>query len=258
MEITLLEKGNKPVDWVRFTLEGKEVNPAFANTIRRILRTEIPVLAIEDILVMKNTSALYDEMLALRLGLIPLTTPDNYVLPSECGCGSHCPKCSVTLTISKKGPGWVYSSDIKSQDPKVKPVSPNIPIVFLTEWQELELEMVAQMGVGKEHMKWQATLPSYQYYPSVKVKKPKEAKPGIEACPRGVFDKSGNVKNVEACNLCRACIRNSPKGAIEIKGDEHKYIFSIESFGNMSAKDTLIKAGQVIEKKATEFLQALE
>jgi DNA-directed RNA polymerase subunit D len=257
MDIKVLGKGNKPVQWVKFVMSGKEVNPTFANTLRRILRVEVPCLAIEDLIIKKNSSILYDEMLGLRLGLIPITTPSNYVLPEVCGCGSHCPKCSVSLILKKKGPGWVYSKDFKSQDPKAKPVFPNMPIVYLTEWQELEMEAITQMGVAKNHVKWQCTLPGYQMYPEIKLKKG-VTKEGLSVCPRGVFDlKTLKLKNLENCNLCMACVRNSPKGVIEVKALDDKYIFYVESFGQLSLKDALVRAAEVLQGKAKAFAKLL-
>ena len=54
-----------------FSLVG--VDASMANAFRRILLAEIPTLAIEDVFVMDNTSIIQDEVLAHRLGLIPLT-----------------------------------------------------------------------------------------------------------------------------------------------------------------------------------------
>jgi len=107
-------------------------------------------MAIEDVEVRKNSSSLYDEMIAHRLGLIPLTTDlKSYNLPSECKCeGKGCARCQLVLTLSAKGPGIVYSSSLKSKDPKVKPVFDNFPIVKLLKGQEIELEATATLGTG--------------------------------------------------------------------------------------------------------------
>ena len=61
---------NKPHD-AAFSLIG--VDASIANAFRRILLAEIPTLAIEDVFVGCNTSIIQDEVLAHRLGLIPLT-----------------------------------------------------------------------------------------------------------------------------------------------------------------------------------------
>ena len=61
---------NKPYDSV-FSLVG--VDASIANAFRRILIAEVPTLAIEDVYIINNTSIIQDEVLAHRLGLIPLT-----------------------------------------------------------------------------------------------------------------------------------------------------------------------------------------
>ena len=65
-------------DSVRFIL--RESFPAFANALRRVILAEVPVMAIEDVIFVENTSVMYDEILAHRLGLVPLKTDlDAYV-----------------------------------------------------------------------------------------------------------------------------------------------------------------------------------
>lgn len=54
----------------QFSLVG--VDAAIANAFRRILIAELPTLAIEDVYILKNTSIIQDEVLAHRLGMIPL------------------------------------------------------------------------------------------------------------------------------------------------------------------------------------------
>ncbi|KAL9092966.1 MAG: hypothetical protein Q9159_000590 [Coniocarpon cinnabarinum] len=53
-----------------FSLIG--VDPSFANALRRILLAEIPTLAIEDVFINQNTGIVHDEILAQRIGLVPL------------------------------------------------------------------------------------------------------------------------------------------------------------------------------------------
>ncbi len=160
MKIEILEKSDT---YVKFALE--ESNPAFANALRRIMISEVPTLAVEEVDFFENSSALYDEMIAHRLGLIPLTTNiKDYNFRSECTCkGKGCSKCTVTLALSKKGPGTVYSGDMKSSDKDVVPADPKIPIVKLNEKQKIKLEASAILGRGREHAKFQPGVISYQY-----------------------------------------------------------------------------------------------
>ncbi len=53
-----------------FDLSG--VDAPVANALRRILLSEIPTMAIEKVLLFQNTSVIQDEVLAHRLGLIPI------------------------------------------------------------------------------------------------------------------------------------------------------------------------------------------
>ena len=55
-----------------FVVDG--VDDTFINTIRRICLVEIPTLAIEDVNIFKNDAKMFDEVLAHRLGLIPIKT----------------------------------------------------------------------------------------------------------------------------------------------------------------------------------------
>ena len=71
MKAKVLEKSNRKIK-----LDIKGLNPALVNMIRKISMTEVPVLAIKEAYFMENNSALFDELVAHRLGLIPLKFPD--------------------------------------------------------------------------------------------------------------------------------------------------------------------------------------
>ena len=53
-------------------LEFNHVDVSFVNALRRILLSEIPTVAIETVFMWNNTSIIHDEVLAHRLGLIPI------------------------------------------------------------------------------------------------------------------------------------------------------------------------------------------
>lgn len=63
--------------------------PAFANAFRRLMLSEVPSMAIEKVMIKNNTSIIQDEVLAHRLGLIPLKAdPRNFEYRSP-GIVSH-------------------------------------------------------------------------------------------------------------------------------------------------------------------------
>ena len=53
-------------------------NESLANAVRRSL-SEVAILAVDEVEIFKNDSALYDEVLAHRIGLIPLKTDKNRI-----------------------------------------------------------------------------------------------------------------------------------------------------------------------------------
>lgn len=150
--------GNK----LSFGVDG--TSPQFVNALRRIIIAEMPVMAIESVTFYNNSSIMDDELMAHRLGLIPLTTDlKTYNSPSECTCeGKGCGKCTAILTLEAKGPGTVHSKELKTTDPKIKPVYDTIPIIKLLEGHEIKLEAKAVLGSGRDHMKWQGGLATYE------------------------------------------------------------------------------------------------
>lgn len=86
---------------VKFELYN--VDLAIANALRRIMISEVPTMAIDLVEVRENTSALHDEMIAHRLGLIPLYCPniDSYSFHTDCPCNSTCEKCTIKYVLRK-------------------------------------------------------------------------------------------------------------------------------------------------------------
>ena len=144
----------------------EEINHNFANELRRIMISEIATMAIEIVDFKKNDSALPDELIANRLGQVPLTFDKKaYNLLSECKCeGKGCSRCQVELVLKKKGAGVVYSGDLKSKAKDVQPVFDKIPIAELFEPNdEIQFEAIAQLGNARMHAKWQSAVVGYKY-----------------------------------------------------------------------------------------------
>jgi len=159
MEIKILQKEE---NFITFIIKGIDV--ALANALRRAIISEVPVMAIEKVVFEENSSVMPDEILAHRLGLIPLKTPLNsYLFPDECDCnGKDCAKCTALFTMDVKGPKMVTSKNLIPKDINVVPIYNNIPIVKIEKDQEIKLEAKACLGKATEHAKWQAGLASYE------------------------------------------------------------------------------------------------
>ncbi len=244
---------------IKFVVEG--TTPAFINALRRVIIAEVPTLAIEDVVFYENSSALYDEIIAHRLGLIPLTTDlKSFNLPEKCKCnGKGCSLCRVTFFLEKEGESIVYSGDLKSEDPKVKPVYDNIPIVKLGKGQKISLEAIAILGKGRDHVKWSPAANCYfKYYPKIKVddKKCDACKKCIDACPRNILKlKEGKVavENIEECILCRECEAACEKGAIKVSYESNKFIFYLESTGALKVDEIVKEALRILNGKLDEL-----
>jgi DNA-directed RNA polymerase subunit D len=147
----------------RVVIKFNNISRQYINAIRRMAISEVPTLAIDDVVILENSSVMHDEAVAHRLGLIPLRTGlDRFVMPQDCDCKSTlgCSKCRVLLVLDSEAmekTKIVTSGELLSEDELVKPVSKDIPIVVLAPAQKLKFEAYARLGVGKDHAKWQPT-----------------------------------------------------------------------------------------------------
>jgi DNA-directed RNA polymerase subunit D len=254
----------------RFTLSGSST--AFANAFRRAMIGEVPTLAIEDVRIYDNTSALFDEMLAHRLGLIPIKTDlSSYSTQATCSCGgAGCPGCTSTYTLSVEGPRTVTSSDLIPQDPGAAPVYENIPIVKLTKGQKLVLEAKAVLNTGREHAKWQPTLVcGYKTHPVITISDVCDACGNcVEECPRDILVVKGKKVQVAEgklpdCSMCRLCERAclasgiGDEPAIRISAEPNRFIFVVEGDGSLPTKEIMNRALLYIREQSDELEKQL-
>jgi DNA-directed RNA polymerase subunit D len=147
----------------RIVLRFNNVPRQYVNAIRRISISEVPTLAIDDVVMMENSSVMHDEAIAHRLGLIPLRTDlKRFVLPQDCDCNNSlgCSKCRVLLILDSEANDKtkvVTSGELVSEDDVVGPVSRDVPIITLAPSQKLKFEAYARLGLGSNHAKWQPT-----------------------------------------------------------------------------------------------------
>lgn len=255
----------------RFILSG--ALPSFANAIRRAMSGDVPKLAIDDVGIYDNTSGLFDEMLAHRLGLVPLRTePGTYVPIAECTCqGEGCDRCTVSYTLSVEGPGVVLSRDLIPNDPVAAPAIGDIPIVKLEKGQKVVVEARAVLSTGKEHAKWQpTTLCGYKNYPSITIDARCDAcGVCVDACPRRVLRLAGRTvevdeARVEDCSLCRLCERGclstgiGETPAVRVAADADRFVFTVESDGSVPAPEILRQSVRFIRTRAGELTSALD
>jgi DNA-directed RNA polymerase II subunit RPB3 len=149
------------------------VDLAFANSLRRVILAEVPTVALDLIEIENNTSVIPDEMLAHRLGLVPLNAKNceqDLEYTRDCDCEDHCVRCSVTLSLHvrcERGIMSVYARDLMVQgermndtigDPVITDPEGKGPLICkLAKGQEIKLTCLAKKGTAKEHAKWAPT-----------------------------------------------------------------------------------------------------
>lgn len=262
VKIEVLEKND-----INLRIIVRDADVPLMNALRRLALAEVPCMAIEEVVMIENSSILQDEIISHRLGLTPLKTDlDTYSLPEECECKSEfgCPKCRVTLTLdaeAKDGTRTVYSGEVVSENPDVVPVSDKVPIIKLAKNQKLKLEAYARLGRGKTHAKWQpVSMCAYKYYPKITTPEAKceDCTKCADICPKKVFsmkDDKVDVRDLLACNLCMDCVEACPKkpSPLKVEWEKNAFIMNIESTGALPPERVLKEATKLLGKQLEEF-----
>ncbi|MFP9192851.1 DNA-directed RNA polymerase subunit D [Natronosalvus vescus] len=231
----------------RFLVRG--VTPAFANGIRRAMIADVPTLAIDEVRFIENSSVMFDEQIALRLGLVPLTTPpvDEFVDGD-----------AVTLSIDVEGPGTAYSGDLVSSDDLVKPADQNVPIIQLKDNQRLEAEADAVFDRGKDHAKHQGGVAvGYRHLQRVDVG---EDLPEFEdqerQIVRGVIEDDGEL--VTTSEFDHDLAQRYPGKDVRVEDVPNAFVFHVETDGSFSVEELVTRAVDSIDRRAAELEEAVQ
>jgi len=216
-----------------------EITEYLANAIRRSV-LEVPTLAVDEVEVFKNDSALYDEVLAHRIGLVPLKTEK-----------SMSSKTKIDFKLSKTGPCTVYAEDLQGA---ADIVYPKIPLTILGEGHKLELVATAILGAGIDHAKYTPGLCFYRHILEVK------SSPKIDEVIR---NSKGMIKaekkgNKWICDLNETEIGQITESDKDAISDSLELLLVIESYGNMPAKDILTKAISSLTGNLSSFEKELK
>lgn len=147
MKIEVLESNDTV-----FRFDLKDASPGFANAIRRAAINSVKSFAIDKTTFYENTTALFDEYIAHRIGLVPIKTPSKGYSDTD----------EIVFALDATGPKTVYSKDLESSEKAVSVANENIPIIKLAEGQRLRIEGKAKLGTGLSHSKFQPGLVSYE------------------------------------------------------------------------------------------------
>jgi len=230
-------------DMIEFEVTDTDVS--MANALRRVMIAETPTLCIDTVDFEDNTSSLQDEILAHRLGLIPLRSTEQamseFNFGFACDCEQYCEKCAVELILDVDYdtefqnrevddpdlPIAITSMDLRSSNPDVVPAhfstdkerqmaqEQGIVITYIGKGQAIKAKCIAKKGIGKEHAKWSpvATV-ALKIEPIIKLAEEvlndftvEEKRDFVESCPKGVFEYDDNASAVKlvAAQDCIFC-----------------------------------------------------
>ena len=259
----------------------KNSSPAMANALRRTMLQDIPKMAIDkvdfhlgpimqDDKEYESVTSLFDEIIAHRLGLVPVPTTDQFTFQKDCSCGGvGCPGCSIMYSLNKVGPGTVLSGDLLPLgDSTLKAKDEFIPIVELTDSQAVLIYATAVMGTAKQHVKWQAAFGvGYSYMPAIEIDAAKAADSdvrdyAVKTYP-GLFKAEDGklvVDDIYRASRYGKAIQQDPvlQDVVSIDWDDSNFIFKFETDGSLTAQQVLDKAVEILEATASEFTAAVE
>jgi DNA-directed RNA polymerase subunit D len=234
-----MEKFQETDDGLVFSLK---TNVSLANAIRRSAG-EIPILAIDECEIFKNDSVLYDEIIAHRVGLVPLknqkTKKDGVI---EYKIKFKAKENGSPVLASELGEDVVYGE---------------MPIIILDAGQQLELVAKAKQGFGKDHAKFSSGSIVYRYLNSLKIEKEGEKQTELAEIYPDVFELKGDslkVKNEWACDF--------DEEDIDVRGikisQKDELLFSIESWGQIKTRDIFLGAIDALNGSLEEVKKAIK
>ncbi|CAH0400528.1 unnamed protein product [Chilo suppressalis] len=277
---------------MEFDLIG--IQPAFANAFRRLMLSEVPSMAIEKVMIRNNTSIIQDEVLAHRLGLIPLKAdprlfeykPEDAAEATEFDTLEFSLKVKCTNNKSQPKDSYrpedlfenncVYSSQMKwhpignqasvHKEADVGPVHGDILISKMRPGHELDLQLIAVKGIGKDHAKFSpVATASYRLLPDIRLTR--EVNGGEATLLQSCFSPGVIAIDEDGCARVAeprydTCSRNvyrydEIKDAVELSRIRDHFIFNVESVGAMAPNIIFVEAVKILRDKCKSLLDEL-
>ena len=266
-------------------IEFKNVNYSFVNSVRRSLVSMVPCLALHEIdfhmgslgsyvdeesgdeKEYESISAMFNEIIAHRLGMLPIPTDKKTVEAFGESVDDDSKQPDIMYSLHKQGPCTVYSGDLEpvnGDDSLIIP-EPNVPIVKLAEGQAILVYAKAKMGVASKHTKWQcAVAPRFYQAPTITVLSGKGSKAVLNAVGKGKFTKKGSnhviTNPVDAHQALKDVEKlwndEDAQKAIKITTKTDHFIFEFETNGAMKADLALQQALKALDTHCNEFATA--
>jgi DNA-directed RNA polymerase subunit D len=264
-------------------LEMSNASASQVNALRRTLLSDVPKLAIEDVEFhlgpirdevsgkdYDSSTSMFDEAVALRLGLLPIPTDlGQFRRKADCTCGGEgCSHCQAIYSIDKKGPCTVYAKDlVPLGDPSMAILEPEVPIVRLGARQALLAYATAVMGSSRDHAKWQvAHAVGVSPHPHINIHKAAGCSDAClkrvgQSCPVNILDFSGGkltVTDETKCILCGACETACEHGSVKVEPAIDKHFLQFETDGSLTAREALRAAMKDVKRRFEELREAVQ
>eukprot|EP00917_Polyrhabdina_sp_WS-2016_P009083 GHVP01020313.1.p1 GENE.GHVP01020313.1~~GHVP01020313.1.p1 ORF type:complete len:259 (-),score=49.49 GHVP01020313.1:1589-2365(-) len=231
-------------------IKVSETKLSFMNSLRRIMYSELPTIAIDLVEITKNTSSMPDEYISHRLGLIPLRSEEakNINYTRDCTCLKYCPRCSIELSLNVSCNSdeviHITSDDLNTELASVRPCTygnnSGVLIMKLRKGQEIRLKCIAKKGIGKEHSKWSPVCGvGFEYDPLNKLRH-----------TRLIAEKDANIEWPKSKNADHTDITEYVPGK-----EPDEFFLCIETTGVLSPREVLEESLFVLERKLTALEQ---
>ena len=233
----MIEKTNENIKLI------SGMNISLANAIRRSVG-EIPVLAIDEADIYKNDTALFDEIISHRLGLIPLKNQKM--------------KADQTVEFKLKAKGKGERTEVLSGELGDDVVYSEMPVVLLEDGQEIEIVARARVGKGNEHAKFSPGVIFYKHLPKIKLTADGEKQTELVEIFPEVFEMFGEkvkVKDASEFEMDQEDMENYP--GVELKFDDD-LVLNVESWGQMNASDVFTGACKALKENLSEVSKVLK
>ncbi|KAK7051145.1 DNA-directed RNA polymerases I and III subunit RPAC1 [Halocaridina rubra] len=291
VKIIHMDPVNMEIDFIGFPI-------SLINAYRRIVLAEVATMAIEKVYMYNNTSIIQDEVLAHRLGLVPLKVDPRYFefrnkdetewgaqdsvkyeLKIKCEknprASEHETDCDV-ISLNRK----VLSSSLKwvpignqpdiFQPESMQPLHDDILLAKMNPGHLIHLEAYAVKGIGSDHAKFQPGLCWYRFLPEIELTREVE---GLEAellqkcfSPGviNIVDKPDGKKVAEVSDARNdTCSRNvfeydDIKDSVKLTRKTDHVILYVESHSALKSFEILDEAVNIMIGKCDTLLTEIE
>ncbi|KIL58226.1 hypothetical protein M378DRAFT_170863 [Amanita muscaria Koide BX008] len=279
---------------LEFDLVG--VDASIANAFRRIMIAEVPTVCIENVYIWNNTTVVADEVLAHRIGLVPLNVDPALLTMKRNTADGPTDRNTLVFNVklackrnpqAQKGstdPAQLYiNHELKSSHLVWKPeggqeavfapkppaaTNPNIVLAKLRPGQEVHMELHACKGVGKDHAKFSpVATASYRLLPHIIVKKPIPPhlaekfqscfSPGVITIDPESKAVSVDEGGVRKDSVSREVLRHPEfADSVELGRVRDFFLFNVESEGPYGPERIFLESVRVMRDKIRRIKEA--